>query len=232
MVQTADFDHNSFTVGREAEADASLMVKFFLREKEDKTATAAEGRPIFKELEYVEIRVPGKRDALACRPATEADKNRFPRHYDMFKRRVEAPTEGTPLAEWPQISRSMAEELSFLRIKTVEQFVQMSDGDASKIRGGLGLKQKAKEFLQYSDKTKLISEKQNLEQRLAEQDTEMAAMRSMIESMQDGKKTSPPAAAEDTVVEVDTPPLRDIDTTAEAPEHRTRKKRRVVNSEG
>jgi len=220
MVQTADFDHNSFTQGREAEADAALMVKFFMREKEDSDATNEAGRPIYKDREYVEIRVPGKRDPLVCRPATPADKNRFPRHYDMFKRRVEAPTEGTPLAEWPQISRSMAEELSFLQVKTVEQFVQMSDGDASNIRGGMGLKEKAKEFLKYSDKTKLISEKQALETRLAEQEAEMAEMRAMMQEMKAAKPDPAPLAAPES-----------IDTTAEAPAPRVRKTRRAAPTE-
>jgi hypothetical protein len=216
MVQTADFDHTQFAQGREAEADAALMVKFFMREKEDTAASQEAGRPIYKDREYVEIRVPGKRDPLVCRPATAIDKTRFPRHYDMFKRRVEAPTEGTPLAEWPQISRSMAEELSFLQVKTVEQFVQMSDGDAANIRGGLGLKEKAKDFLKYADKNKLITEKQALETRLADQESEMVEMRKMMQEMRGGKTSDAPA---------------DIDTAAVAPEPRVRKTRRPAPTE-
>lgn len=222
MVQTADFDHNSFATGREAEADSALMVKFFMKEKEDTDATQAAGRPIYKDREYIEIRVPGKRDALACRPASEGDKARFPRHYDMFIRRVEAPTEGTPLTEWPQISRSMAEELSFLRVKTVEQFVQMSDIDAAKIRGGMGLKQKAKEFLEYSDKTQLISEKQALETRLADQEAEMAEMRQMMQEMKATKPGQYPVAATAAAAPAE------IDDSTEAPAPRVRKTRQVA----
>jgi len=216
-MQSADFNHNDFTQGREAEADAQLLVKFFMKEREDKLETQQQGRPIFKEREYVEIRVPGKRDALACRPATEDDKRRFPRHYQMFKDRVEPPQDGTPLAEWPQISRSMAEELAFLRVKTVEQFVNMSDGDAARIRGGMGLKEKAKAFLKYSDQTKLISEKQALEERLAKQDEEMAKMRSMLEQMQPENAEPNPAVS----------PPPEIEGEADAPPPRKTRRRRA-----
>ena len=226
-MQTADFNHTDFAHGREAEADSQLLVKFFLKEREDKEASQQEGRPIFKEREYVEIRVPGKRDALACRPATEADKQRFPRHYQMFKDRVEPPQDGTPLAEWPQISRSMAEELSFLRVKTVEQLVNMSDNDAGRIRGGMGLKEKAKAFLKHSDQTKLISEKQELEARLAAQDEEMAKMRAMLENMSP-KPTAARAPEPDETANA-VPPEIETEDSGEVP--RVRKSRRRKTEE-
>lgn len=138
---------DDFTTGRESEMDAQLLVRFFLTPKQDKTATEEQGRPIFKDVEYCEIRVRGNRDPQACRPATFADKKRFPRHYDAFKQRVEMPEEGTPLAEWPQISRSQVEELSFVSIKTVEQLAEVSDTHIAKVQGGYSLKQKASEWL-------------------------------------------------------------------------------------
>jgi|TARA_R110000851_G_scaffold22554_3_gene66669 hypothetical protein len=218
-MQTLEINHNDFKSGQEAEADAQLLVKFFLREKEDKSASAEEGRPIFKELEYVEIRAPGKRDAMACRPATLQDKRRFPRHYGAFKDRVEMPTEGTPLAEWPQMSRSMAEELSFLKVKTVEQLVSMSDNDAGQIRGGLALKQKAAEFLKYSDKTKLIAERQGLQDRLAEQDAQIAELKELILTSQSVKVAG---NAKKAVASVEEPSA--IDEDAPAPEPRGRRR--------
>ena len=175
---------DDFTVGREAEADANLLVKFFHKEREDAEATRKEGRPMYRETEYVEIRIPGKRDAQVCRPATERDKQRFPRHYDMFKQRVAMPSEGTPLSEWPQISRSLAEELSFLQIKTVEQLVSASDTNLSRIHGGLGLKQRAAAFLKYADQTKLVAEKEALQTKLADQDAKMAEQAEQMAEMQ------------------------------------------------
>lgn len=158
----ANVNADDFTTARESEMDAQLLVRFFYKEKEDKAKTQAEGRPIFKDTEYIEIRVRGNRDPQACRPATHADKNRFPRHYEAFKKRVELPEEGTPLAEWPQISRSQIEELSFMSLKTVEQLAKAADTHIGKIRGGYTLKQRAVDWLSSSNTTALIANNEAL----------------------------------------------------------------------
>ena len=160
-MQSAEYNHNDFSGS--TDADKALAVKFFLKERKDNDRTMAEGRPIYKEVEYVDIRGAGKAHAMACRPATHADKQRFPKHYAAFKQRIEMPVEGTPLSEWPQISRSQIEEFAFLNIKTVEQMIAMADSDAMKFHGGLNLKRKAAEWLDAADETKLIAEKQMLQ---------------------------------------------------------------------
>ena len=119
-MQTADFNVDDFQSAGKREVDKALLVKFFMKPKQDKGQTEKEGRPIFKDVEYVDIKIPGNRGAGACRPATPADKARFPEHYAAFKQRTEVDLDaGTPLTEWSVISRSQAEELSFFHIKTV-----------------------------------------------------------------------------------------------------------------
>ncbi|GAG85839.1 unnamed protein product [marine sediment metagenome] len=169
-------DPDDFRQGNEAKMDDQLMVKFFFKERENKEETLKQGRPIFKDVEYIEIRVAGKRDAQACRPATWADKNRFPRHYEAFEKRTEMPEEGTPLTQWPQISRSQVEEFAYMHVKTVEQLVDMSDTNCHKIHGGLLLKRRASEFLEASDATALIAEKEALQKRLADMEAKMEAI--------------------------------------------------------
>lgn len=146
-MQTADFDHNLFEQGNN-DGDKNLLVKFFMKPKQDDAASREEGRAVFKDVEYIDIRVAGKRDPLAVRPATYRDKQRFPRHYDAFKNRVEKPLEGTPLAEWPVITRSQAEELAFINVKTVEQLADMADNHLQRFMGGQTIKQKAKDWLE------------------------------------------------------------------------------------
>jgi hypothetical protein len=60
--------------------------------------------------------------------------------------------EGTLLEEWPAISRGQVEELKFLNIRTVEQLVGLSDANAQNIMGINGLKEKAKKYLEASEK--------------------------------------------------------------------------------
>lgn len=174
----ADFNHNHFEQGNN-EGDNALLVKFEVRPKEDKTASREQGRPIFKDVEYVDIRTPGSRNGHICRPATLADKQRFSRQYDAFKRRVEAPVEGTPLAEWTVITRSRVEELQYFNLKTVEQLANMRDSDAGRIMGGLGLKQQAKEWLEQNDAEavkRVVSENAELKAEVAELKEQVAAM--------------------------------------------------------
>ena len=173
---TGSVDPDDFRQGNEQRMDEQLLIKFFLRERENKEETLKQGRPIFKEVEYVEIRVAGKRDAQACRPATWADKSRFPRHYEAFQKRTELPEEGTPLSQWPQISRSQVEEFAYMHIKTVEQLVYMADSNCHKIHGGLLLKNRAAQFLEASEATALIAEKAELQKRLDDMEAKMASI--------------------------------------------------------
>ena len=171
-----DTNSDDFKTGNEARMDEQLLVKFFLKERPDSAASETEGRPMFKEVEYVEIRVAGKREVQACRPATYNDKQRFSKHYQMFKDRVSEPMSGTPLSEWPQIMRSQVEELAFTGVKTVEQLSTMADVHASKFHGGNSLKAKAVKWLEFAGESKLLAEKEALEKRLADMEEMMVQL--------------------------------------------------------
>lgn len=156
-----DLNHRDFQrAGKyNPEADATLLVKFYMRPRLDQAASKKEGRPIYKEVEHIDIRVPGNRNAGAARPATPADKERFAEHYRRFKDRVsQDDTSGTLLSEWAPISRSQAEELAFFHVKTVEQLANMSDTQVSKFMGMMGLKERAKEWLDKINEDKKYNE--------------------------------------------------------------------------
>jgi hypothetical protein len=173
-MQTADFNHNDFK--DTAEADKALLVKFFTKNVENKLETQAAGRPIFKEKTYIEIRIAGQRDAQACRPVTHADKQRFPRHWEAYEKRVEPPTEGTPLTEWTLISRTQAEELAFLHVKTVEQLASVNDTNISNFMGGHGLKEKAQKWLEKAKLEGVDREKEDMRSELATLKEQMAKL--------------------------------------------------------
>jgi len=145
-MDTADFNHNHFSSGNR-EGDNNLLVKFFNKAMRSEDKSREEGRPIFDEVEYVDIRVAGSKNGHICRPARLDDKSRFPDHYNAFKNRMEMPVEGTPLTEWAVITRSQAEELAFFNVKTVEQLASMSDGQSGKFMGMNSLRQKAKDWV-------------------------------------------------------------------------------------
>jgi len=180
----AEFDHEDFDQTRQAEQDEKLLVKFYYKSVQDQTASREQNRAVFKECEYIDIRIPGARGTGAARRATHRDKQRFPKHYAAFKQRIEMPLEGTPLTEWPVISRAFAEELSFMGVKTVEQLANMADGNASQMMGGQSFKAKAVAWLERAKKDVTLDQ---MEVELAKRDTLLAEMQAQLDKLQADK---------------------------------------------
>jgi hypothetical protein len=131
--------------------DELLLVKFYYEPKLDHDKTETEGRPIYKDVVFIDIRQPGNRDGGIVRPATKDDVNRFPVHYQKFmSRQDQQAVEGTILSAWPGVTRSQVEELKFFNITTVEQLANLSDSNTGNIMGLVTLKQKAKAYLEAS----------------------------------------------------------------------------------
>lgn len=188
-MQQAEFDHTDFDKSNQATLDETLLVKFFTKQRPDSTKTEEEGRPIFKDVEYVDIKIPGSNTGGACRPARQNDVERFPRHYAAYKQRQEMPEEGTPLAEWPLITRSMSEELAFFNVKTVEQLAQMADVNVSNFMGLAGMKQKAGEWLEL---TKDQAGSKELHEELDKRDTQIAELKAQIDALAESRKSNAP----------------------------------------
>lgn len=158
------FEHNyrDFQPTGNTEADKGLLVKFFFKPRLDKGKSKVEQRPIYRDVEYIDIKIPGNRSAGASRPATPEDKTRFNEHYRLFKERLDQDTvQGTPLLEWSPIGRSQAEELAFFHVKTVEQLATMSDTQVSKFMGLIGLREQAKLWLEKAGEEKKFFEIHN-----------------------------------------------------------------------
>lgn len=134
--------------------DEKLLVKFFNHPRQDKKASKAEGRPIFKEVPYIEIMVPGNKDSLVRRPASQLDIDRFPEHYRKFQAREQDSEtyEGTPLEHWPGVTRSQVAELKYMNVHTVEQLADVADVHAQGMMGISLLRERAKAYLEASDR--------------------------------------------------------------------------------
>jgi hypothetical protein len=178
-MQTAEFNHEDFS--NTAEADKSLLVRFFYKNVHNKLESQQLGRPVFKEKTYIEIRVAGQRDVQACRPVTYADKQRFPRHYEAFEKRVEPPTEGMPLLEFPAITRTQAEELSFMNVKTVEQLASMKDANLSKFMNGYKLRDQAVKWLESNTLAVDDAEKSELKATVADMKLQIAQLTELVD---------------------------------------------------
>lgn len=124
-----------------------VLVRFYTAPVEDKKRSAEEGRPIYKEAEFIQIRAPGSRD-YQDRPVRPTDKQMFAQQYAHWQNTKNNDfEEGTPLSSWPQITASQVEELRFFNCTTVEHLAELTDDRCGGHLGILSLKHKAQKFL-------------------------------------------------------------------------------------
>ncbi len=144
-METLDYDH---TLHQTDEGDKKLHAVFYMHFLQNPTKSQAEGRPIFDDVVFVKIFVPGDRTNIIDRPERPDDKFRFATQYARFKAGQDQRATGTPIEEWPIVTRGMAEELKFAGFSTVEQIAGASDTATQKMMGFQDLKSKAKAYLE------------------------------------------------------------------------------------
>lgn len=129
-----------------------LYVVFYQHAVQNSAKTLEEGRPIYEDKDYIRIMVPGDKTTIIERPIRigalgKDDNNMFAREYNLYKQGSEQQLIGTPLSEWPVISRSQCKELEFFNVKTVEQLAEMPDTAAQNFVGAGQLRDVAKRFI-------------------------------------------------------------------------------------
>lgn len=190
-MDTYDMNHALFTSN---DGDKSLYVQFYMHFLESGPKSAEAGRPVFDDTEFVKIFSPGDRTNIIDRPVRESDKLRFPAQYAAFKNNQETQTTGTPLAQWPIVSRAMAEELKYLGFHTVEQVALANDNSIGKHMGLVDLKRKAVAYLELAaGSTKPIEEMQSqvkdLEGKLALKDDQLQQLMARLDALEADKKS-------------------------------------------
>lgn len=137
--------------------EKSLGITFSYHPFIDHERTKSEGRPIFVDVEMIEIRIPGSKD-VCIRAVTEEDKINYSRHYEHFRTKNTEIINGTPLSEFPFISASERKELEYFNVFTAEQLVGMADGFVDKMRVNCrDLIKKVKAHLQNAKDTAFVT---------------------------------------------------------------------------
>jgi hypothetical protein len=146
-----------------SDMDAGLAPLFKTMAQENAARSAMEGRPIYEDVEVVEVRRAGSRDygvypvnQMACwvtdpysgeqRAITYAEK--FQRQYRQFKEHQQQTKTGTPLdlATWLTESRRL--ELKGMNVYTVEALAASDGAELKNLGpGGREIKNKAEEYI-------------------------------------------------------------------------------------
>jgi hypothetical protein len=173
----------------EQNADSRLQVRFYKRAVKQDQESLAAGRDIYKEFDFVHICVAGDTLTEIDTYALQQHKQRFPIHWANYMNRVGADDEevvGTPLSEWPLVSKSQAEELRAMKFKTVESVANASDQQLQRMGMAAGMspyafRDKAKAFLNLATSAAEVDKREQeinaLKEELAKKDAETAKMK-------------------------------------------------------
>jgi hypothetical protein len=159
--------------------ESNLFVSFYSDAIELKAQSEKEGRPIFKDVPFIRIIVPGDTNNIIERMADENDKQRFPKAWARFQASETEAQEGTPLEQWPQITRSLLKECKYFEIHTVEALAGISDAHIARMGMGFtDLRTKAKAWLQAAQGTASLTaqaaENEQLRKMIADLQSQMA----------------------------------------------------------
>jgi hypothetical protein len=179
-------------------ADARLAVQFYKKSMKQDIASDEAGRPIFKEFDFVRIMIPGDNLTEIDTYAQESHKTRFPRQWAHYQNQVANHEDiiGTPLDQWPQVTRSQADELRGLKFHTVESIADCSDQQLQRIGMVAGMsphnfRLKAKAFLNLASNSAEVAQREQELQTLkeenakikAETDAKLAAMQEQMSAL-------------------------------------------------
>ena len=181
-MEHGDFSSN----GRKAQTIPSFYTEAIEQPFKSKQA----GRPIFEDKEFVRIIIPGDKNSQPVYEVSDEHRERWPAAYAAFKRGSEAPLEGTPLKQWPPISASMARELAYFHILTVEQLATVGDNVIQNIGMGMrDLRRKAQVFLEVAEKgsgplTRIVEENEQLKAAQAQSQETITALSARLEALE------------------------------------------------
>lgn len=186
MSGIAEYDPKDF---ENVNAAAGVYAKFYTRPIPNDAKTLEEGRPIFDEVVFVEIIAAGNGTNIIRRPARDTDKQRFRQAYSQFLEGAEQ-VSGTPLTEVAWITASQREELTYIKVRTLEQLAELNDQACTRIPGLYELKRKASAWMAQAKEAApfeaLHAENAELKERLA----------ALEKSMSESKGGSKPPKAE------------------------------------
>lgn len=157
-----------------------LYVTFDLHPRLNETKSADAGRPVYDDVEYVRIIVPGDKQNEIHRPAKDADRRKYAKQYAAFKSGAREAQTGQPLSEWAAIPASQVKELAHFHVYTVEQLANLSDGNIMNIGPIRALVQKAKDYLEQARGNAPL---EKMRAQLQEKDNRIATMEKQLSDM-------------------------------------------------
>lgn len=162
-------------------ADDSLLIKFRLEAVVDDAATsAAGGETKWRNVEYLEIHIPGDRTQIYVGPVTDKHRQRFATRYERWKRGQADLPDGTPLSQWPGITPAELNMLAQGGLHTVEALSGVSDSHIGKVGRVVALRDKARRYL---ENLRANAPLEAMEAKLKEEQGKVAALSEKVDRL-------------------------------------------------
>lgn len=163
-----------------------LLVEFYLEGVHQVAESEKEGRPIFKDVEFVRIIPIGDNKTVLARQASVQDKQKFADEYAVFSKGVGGAFKGTPLTQWPSMLPAQIKLLNHFNVYTVDQLAELDDQAIGRIGPGTReLHEKARAFILKAagnaDSERFASENLALKEELARQSDQIKKLSAMVE---------------------------------------------------
>lgn len=166
--------------------DMTLGVRFYVEAVENPAKSREAGRPIFEDMEFVEIGFPADNKRKLVAPAHEMHyvshakqqmtyAERFPAAYAAFKDEIADFVTGTPLSEVAFLTAAKKSELKALGVVTVEQLAGLPDASIRKI--GMGAREMVDNAKAFLSKSASSSEVDELKRQLAELQAQLSGQK-------------------------------------------------------
>ena len=132
--------------------NTGIFPRFYMGTKEDKVKSKEAGRPIFKDVEMIEIRIAGDNKNIIDTRVDDQHKQRWPNQYEAFLEQKEQPMEGTPIAQLTILTESKRQELLAINIRTVEALANLNENGIKRLgMGGRELVKKAVAYMKQAE---------------------------------------------------------------------------------
>lgn len=128
--------------------DSQTWVEFRKEAVYNEARSKAAGTPCYDDVDYIKMMFPGDKTKIPDRPVKDEDKERFQKQWRQYLETGAVVQEGTPITEWPPITKGEAMTLKGAGIHTVQALAAMSDHGLNVILGARELRAKAQAFLQ------------------------------------------------------------------------------------
>jgi hypothetical protein len=154
--------------------DSGLFVTFYKKGVKNEAESTAQGRPMFRDVDFVKIITPGDALNIYDQPVKDVHKQRFARQWDAYQKGQTQAQDGTPLEMWPHMTPSKIMAYKSSNVFTVEAIAAIADSNGSHMpMDWMDDRIKARAYLQAAEDTAVV---QKLAAENATKDAEIARL--------------------------------------------------------